>query len=420
MNLKSLLKPFSNLITLLLAICGCVISIVLTVEHYQPKLDIGCGKVGGDCKTTVDSAYGHIGPIPTSLLGLGMYGAIGGLCCMRFRKKQGDPATLEASFPAAPVNLDSSFTPALPSNSVEANSVLSQSKRFDLAIWGIALLGTGISLWLQYVSLGVILSFCPWCMTSAVTILLIFLFASRDLWLDGKTMTGEQKLLGWVGSGIFVMLLFIFVPLLQMRIVQINHGSSDKPAYLTESKRNYLLEPKCHYIGSTDADAYTLIEYADYQCGACKTASKSIPAILKSKDHKLRFSFRNFPLERHDFAQAASQAAEAAAVQGKYMEMHDMIYEHQPDMEKPGFNKDSFAYYAKSLNLDLTQFNKDFKGKTALDRIAEDKVTGEALGVDHTPTFFLVSPKPEVQSLRLASLEQLNVALKNKNDPIWK
>ena len=72
------LRSITNLLTLLLALAGCFVAIVLTYEEFHPKADIGCSKFGGDCEKTISSKYGHLGPIPTSIIGLGMYLTLAG------------------------------------------------------------------------------------------------------------------------------------------------------------------------------------------------------------------------------------------------------------------------------------------------------------------------------------------------------
>src|SRR5437868_15362715 len=78
-----------NRITLALAVVGCIIALVLTYEHFFPGVDIGCGLVGGNCHTTIESKYGKLGPIPTPLLGLGMYLTVAGLRVLRGRSLAG-------------------------------------------------------------------------------------------------------------------------------------------------------------------------------------------------------------------------------------------------------------------------------------------------------------------------------------------
>src|SRR3979409_1657782 len=84
-----------------------------------------------------------------------------------------------------------------------------------------------------------------------------------------------------------------------------------------------------HVLGPADAPV-TLVEYGDYQCPACGAAHLMVKVILKRLGAKLLFVFRNMPLsEIHPYAELAAEAAEAAAAQGKFWEMHDWIYEHQ-------------------------------------------------------------------------------------------
>src|SRR5215813_11487015 len=91
--------------------------------------------------------------------------------------------------------------------------------------------------------------------------------------------------------------------------------------------------PKDHIQGEDDAPV-TLVEYGDYECPHCGAAYPIVKRVQKKMGKNLRFVFRNFPLtESHPHALHAAQAAEAAALQDKFWEMHDMIYENQETLE---------------------------------------------------------------------------------------
>ena len=413
MNLKSI----SNLITLLLALAGCLISIVLTVEHFSPSTDIGCSKFGGDCAATIKTVYGHIGPIPTSILGLGMYGALAGLCVLRFRKMS--EAKNHSDAVSKTESGEGIVTIAPVSAMIGAANAANQLKTLDYGVWGLSLLGTAISIWLQYVSLIVLFSFCPWCLSSCVAISLICLLSSRDLWFDGKKLAGEQKLLGYAIAGISVMLSFVYVPVFLKRLDDIKNLRSDRPTVMPLDKRELLLDEKNEYFKGP-SDGYTLIKFGDYQCPPCKKANDAIPDILKNEPRHFRFAFRNYPIsEVHRNAQSASTVAEAAGKQGKFWEMHDLLYSHQADLERDGFQDSNYTYYAKSLNLNMAKFEKDRASSEVLDKIAKDKVVGGGLGVQSTPTFFIVSPNKKIQALRVPGIEALMKVLKEPKDPIW-
>ena len=139
-----------------------------------------------------------------------------------------------------------------------------------------------------------------------------------------------------------------------------------------------------HIQGPTSAAA-TLIEYGDYECPYCGQAYPIIKEIQRRLGNKLRFVFRNFPLtEIHLHAQHAAEAAEAAAAQNKFWEMHDYLYEHQQALDEEHLEK-----YAAKVGLDLGRFNNDMSTHAHAGRIREDFLSGIHSGVNGTPTFYI-------------------------------
>jgi len=139
-----------------------------------------------------------------------------------------------------------------------------------------------------------------------------------------------------------------------------------------------------HIAGPDDAPV-TLVEYGDYECPYCGMAHPVVKRAQRELGKQLRFVFRNFPLaEAHPHAQIAAQAAEAAGAQGRFWEMHDMIFEHQDALEV----KDLLGY-AASLGLDAEQIARDLEAGTYVKRVKEDFRSGVKSGVNGTPTFFV-------------------------------
>jgi protein-disulfide isomerase len=139
-----------------------------------------------------------------------------------------------------------------------------------------------------------------------------------------------------------------------------------------------------HAVGPDDAPV-TLVEYGDYECPYCGMAYLIVKSAQKELGKQLRFVFRNFPLaEAHPHARLAAQAAEAAAAQGKFWEMHDLLFEHQGALEA-----DDIIGYAKSLGLDTAQFARDLEDSKHAKRIRDDFRSGVRSGVNGTPTFFV-------------------------------
>jgi protein-disulfide isomerase len=139
-----------------------------------------------------------------------------------------------------------------------------------------------------------------------------------------------------------------------------------------------------HSSGPEDAPV-TLVEYGDYECPYCGMAYAVVKSAQRELGNQLRFVFRNFPLaEAHPHAKLAAEAAEAAAAQGKFWEMHDALFEHQDALEA-----EDIIGYAKSLGLDMAQFGRDLKDPKYTKRVREDFRSGVRSGVNGTPTFFI-------------------------------
>ncbi len=159
-----------------------------------------------------------------------------------------------------------------------------------------------------------------------------------------------------------------------------------------------------HAKGHADAP-FTLVEYGDYQCPYCGAAYPIVKRLQKTLGKKLRFVFRNFPVtQAHPYALIAAEAAEAAALQGKFWEMHDMLYEQQTFL-----TPDIIPVWAKRIGLDLIKFGNDIKrGGVVEKRIKEDRQSGIRSGVNGTPTFYINGKRydgsPDYNSL-LAALE---------------
>jgi formate-nitrite transporter family protein len=134
------------------------------------------------------------------------------------------------------------------------------------------------------------------------------------------------------------------------------------------------------------ADAHVILEYGDYECPYSRRAYREIERVERQLDGQVRFAFRHFPLtEIHPHALAASAAAEAAALQGRYWEMHEILYGHQQALED-----DDLRRYASEIGLNVVRFESDRFGDTALDRIRRDVRSGGATGeVYGTPTLFI-------------------------------
>lgn len=139
-----------------------------------------------------------------------------------------------------------------------------------------------------------------------------------------------------------------------------------------------------HIIGPADA-AVTLVEYGDFECPHCRQASLILDTLLESTPRDVRLVFRHSPLSQiHPHAQQAAEAAEAAGAQGRFWEMHELLFENQDALDEADLSE-----YAAQVGLDLPRFVRDLASGAFKDRVREDFLSGVASGVNGTPTFFI-------------------------------
>lgn len=139
-----------------------------------------------------------------------------------------------------------------------------------------------------------------------------------------------------------------------------------------------------HIQGKKDADI-VIVEYGDYQCPYCGAAYPVLKEMMTKYGKQIKFVFRNFPLsEMHQYARPAAIVAEAAALQGKFWEMHDAIYENQRILSEP-----FLLQLVEKLELDPHQFNVDIKKSELAAKVDSDFESGILSGVNGTPSFFV-------------------------------
>ena len=133
-----------------------------------------------------------------------------------------------------------------------------------------------------------------------------------------------------------------------------------------------------------------VVEYGDYQCPACAAYHTLTKQLATDFKDKIALVYRNFPLrEIHKYADLSAQTAEAAGKQGKFWEMHDLLYENQKTWAESNDAKTIFLGYAKSLDLNMDQFQKDLDSDSIKNKIEADLQSGIKAGIQGTPTFFI-------------------------------
>jgi protein-disulfide isomerase len=144
------------------------------------------------------------------------------------------------------------------------------------------------------------------------------------------------------------------------------------------------VQPVDHIIGPPHAPV-TVVEYGDFECPSCKQASSAVKLLLSRFEERVRFAFRHFPLEEiHPHALRAAEVAECAAAQGKFWQMHDLLFENQAHLKLPQLRD-----YARSLDLDMARVTAELDDEIYLQRVREHQRSGQASGVRATPTFFV-------------------------------
>ncbi len=171
-------------------------------------------------------------------------------------------------------------------------------------------------------------------------------------------------------------------------------SSTGRPAFqLTEP-----ISPSDHQLGPPGAPV-TVVEYGDFECPHCKQASGAVKLLLARFDQKIRFVFRHFPLEEvHPHALRAAEVAECAGAQGRFWQMHDLLFEKQSHLEQA-----QLRHYARSLELDMARFTAELDDEIYLQRVREHQHSGNASGVRSTPAFF-VNGRTQDVSYGLGSL----------------
>jgi protein-disulfide isomerase len=143
-------------------------------------------------------------------------------------------------------------------------------------------------------------------------------------------------------------------------------------------------EERDHIQGPTEA-AVTLVEYGDYECPYCGAAYPIVKEVQSRMGERLRFVFRNFPITTsHPHAEQAAESAEAAASQGRFWQMHDLLYENQRRLRVPDLRD-----YAERLALDVERFDRELTEHAHAARVREDFMSGVRSGVNGTPTFYI-------------------------------
>lgn len=165
-------------------------------------------------------------------------------------------------------------------------------------------------------------------------------------------------------------------------------AGGDGPAAAPATDRDdRLVRADSQILSQGDTDT-TFVEFLDFECEACRAAHPAIEELREMYGDRVTFVVRNFPL--HENSEGAAQAAEAAAAQGEFEAMYDLLFETQPEWgEKSSSQRDVFFGFAEDLGLDMDEFEAVYDADETIELIRRDKADGMELGVEGTPSFFL-------------------------------
>jgi protein-disulfide isomerase len=145
------------------------------------------------------------------------------------------------------------------------------------------------------------------------------------------------------------------------------------------------VDPEYDHIRGPDDAPVTLVEYGDFECPYCGQAEGSIRELLASHGDDVRYVWRHLPLnDVHPRAQLASEASEAAAAQGRFWDMYDLLLSHQDELMMR-----DLVRYATELGLDVERFQEELRQRKYAQRVSEDVASADESGVSGTPTFFI-------------------------------
>jgi protein-disulfide isomerase len=161
-----------------------------------------------------------------------------------------------------------------------------------------------------------------------------------------------------------------------------------------------------HVRGNPDA-MVTLEEFGDFECPSCKNLATFLDALIKEYRPRVRLVFRNFPLAMHQHSRDAALAAEAAGLQGRFWEMHDMLFREQNVWSSGTDARMLFDSYAETLGLNLNQFREDLKSDKVRERLESDQGRAKSQGVKTAPTLFIQKHQMETNEANPEGLRKL-------------
>lgn len=199
----------------------------------------------------------------------------------------------------------------------------------------------------------------------------------------GKTLISKGAAVTWIAAAILVIGI--------VGIIFLSRSSST-----ISPDQAKILEVKQSDQSTGPANApVTIIEYSDFQCPACATYSPVLNQLVKDFPTSLRLVYRHFPLPKHQNSVLAARAAEAAGIQGKFWDMHDVLFENQTEWENDSDPRARFGVYATDLSLDVEKFVTDMISSEIEQKVSDNLAEATMLNLPGTPSFFINGEKLE-------------------------
>lgn len=323
---------------LLLSLAGLLVSGYLAFAHW---LGITAVCSGSGCDEVQQSVYAQVGSIPTAMFGCVYYLALIVLILWEW--------------------------------------VVARNSRLISLSLGLTWAAAAISLVLTYVEAFVLYSYCLWCLVSAGLCLLLVPVMTQVRKRD--EVERNPALTGYSRDRKFIMVLLTVSAFTSYRGVVVLK-SKVQPARGTVSL-SQLIASGSHALGDPKA-RHTIVEFSDFGCPSCEVQYKTVRRFMRGAPPNLRWVYRHQPLRKHKRSWEASLAAEAAALQGRFFEMADLLFKNRPK-----FSQRELESYARALGLDLNRFRKDMMNNAVRDRVVRDTNTAAFLGIKAVPTAYV-------------------------------
>ncbi len=253
------------------------------------------------------------------------------------------------------------------------------ARRWDRGIFLLCGFGFLFSLFLQGISIFKIGALCFWCVLSAVNVALLTALSWKlgyqlppELVLRGEAL----RLFGWG------LLAYLVLGSLSLGYAIIRANQPVDP--------HLLIRPSSHFKGPKDAPV-VMVLFSDFECPVCAEAKAPLEVVYRRFQGELKFVYRHFPLKKHPHAELLAESAEAAGAQGKFWEMHNLLFENQDklkNLKEPQLRQELLRM-AQKIGLNGEQFKRDLETQRFRSVVEQDRKDGEALGIDSTPTIFI-------------------------------